>query len=116
MYFLRCNESPPAIGVWVDGRRLIPPWGVQRQAGFDRQSRIPVPGGETPRTIADPPTAENDPRAQFVTYLLESVNPSEIEAMEIYTGLGTIPGEFNTGDVCGVIAIWTRDGGRRGPR
>jgi hypothetical protein len=50
-----------------------------------------------------------------VTYLLESVNPSEIEAMEVYTGPGTIPGEFNTGDVCGVIAIWTRDGGLRSP-
>lgn len=24
VFFLRCNQSPPAIGVWVDGRRLIP--------------------------------------------------------------------------------------------
>ncbi len=106
VYFLRCNESPPAIGVWVDGRRLTPPWGIQATRGYVHGARL---------AGTEPPSPENDPRAQFVTYLLESVNPSEIEAMEIYTGPGTIPGEFNTGDVCGVIAIWTRDGGLRSP-
>ncbi|HEX8360016.1 MAG TPA: TonB-dependent receptor plug domain-containing protein [Longimicrobium sp.] len=37
------------------------------------------------------------------------VNPSEVEAIEAYAGLGTIPAEYNmTGSVCGVVLIWTR--------
>ncbi len=37
------------------------------------------------------------------------VHPSEIEAIEGYSGLGTIPAQYNTtGSACGVILIWTR--------
>lgn len=49
VFFLRCNESPPAIGVWVDGRRLMPPWGTQKQSGLQLDQRIPIPGGEIRR-------------------------------------------------------------------
>jgi len=37
------------------------------------------------------------------------VHPSEIEAIEGYSGLGTIPPQYNTtGAACGVILIWTK--------
>jgi hypothetical protein len=39
--------------------------------------------------------------------VLKSIRPSEIQAMEIYTGTARIPGEFNN-DACAVIAIWTK--------
>jgi len=39
------------------------------------------------------------------------VTPSEIEAIEVYKGLGSIPAEFKKLDAgCGVIVIWTRRG------
>lgn len=37
------------------------------------------------------------------------VHPSEVEAIEAYSGLGTIPPQYNTtGSACGVVLIWTR--------
>ncbi|CAA9313766.1 MAG: hypothetical protein AVDCRST_MAG68-1534 [uncultured Gemmatimonadetes bacterium] len=37
------------------------------------------------------------------------VHPSEVDAVEAYAGLGTIPPEYNaTGSACGVVLIWTR--------
>ena len=48
----------------------------------------------------------------------DAVAPSPIEGIEIYKGLGGVPAEFLNDDAkCGVIAIWTRRGGRvgRGP-
>jgi hypothetical protein len=42
------------------------------------------------------------------------VNPASIEGIEIYRGLSTVPAEFLNRDAdCGVIAIWTKRGGRR---
>jgi len=43
----------------------------------------------------------------------DAVSPAAVEAIEIYRGLSTVPGEFlNPDAACGVIAIWTRRGGR----
>jgi hypothetical protein len=39
--------------------------------------------------------------------VLREVLPSSVEAMEVYTGVARIPGEFSN-DACAVIAIWTR--------
>jgi hypothetical protein len=37
----------------------------------------------------------------------------DIEAVEIYRGAGSVPGEFGGGDAaCGAVVIWTRRGGR----
>lgn len=42
---------------------------------------------------------------QFVTM--------DIEAVEVYRGAGSVPGEFGGGDAaCGAVVIWTRRGGR----
>jgi len=43
----------------------------------------------------------------------DMVIPSSVEGIEVYRGLSTVPPEFlNPDAVCGVIAIWTRRGGR----
>lgn len=42
------------------------------------------------------------------------VNPASVEGIEVYRGLSTVPPEFLNMDAdCGVIAIWTKRGGRR---
>lgn len=41
------------------------------------------------------------------------VSPGSVEGIEVYRGLSTVPAEFlNPDSECGVIAIWTRRGGR----
>jgi hypothetical protein len=41
------------------------------------------------------------------------VSPGSVEGIEVYRGLSTVPAEFLNPDAeCGVIAIWTRRGGR----
>ena len=42
------------------------------------------------------------------------VSPASVEGIEVYRGLSTVPAEFlNPDAACGVIAIWTKRGGRR---
>lgn len=42
------------------------------------------------------------------------VSPASVEGIEVYRGLSTVPPEFlNPDAACGVIAVWTRRGGRR---
>jgi hypothetical protein len=37
------------------------------------------------------------------------VNPLDVEAIEVFRGLASVPPEFLTPDArCGVVAIWTR--------
>jgi len=43
----------------------------------------------------------------------DMVSPASVEGIEVYRGLSTVPPEFlNPDAACGVIAIWTRRGGR----
>jgi hypothetical protein len=46
------------------------------------------------------------------------VGPTEIMAVEVYSGVGSVPAEFIRGgqNSCGVIAIWTKRGGQRPAR
>jgi hypothetical protein len=45
----------------------------------------------------------------------DAVSPGSIEGIEVYRGLSSVPAEFLNEDArCGVIAIWTRRGGRVG--
>lgn len=42
----------------------------------------------------------------------DAVSPEDVEGIEIYTGLSTVPAEFLSAEAsCGVVAIWTRRGG-----
>lgn len=64
---------------------------------------------------ADGPVAPvpNNLRADLVS-VDDIVAPGSIEAIEVYSGLSTIPPEFfNPSSRCGVIAIWTRRGRAR---
>ena len=100
--FSRCNEYPPKINVYVDGHRLIP----RNAPGLN--------GGESPLGfIARHPTSkeleERRETRMIVGEMLERINPSDIELIEIYRGPGEVPAEFYDGN-CGAIAIWTRSG------
>jgi hypothetical protein len=96
--FVRCNEYPPRINVYVDGNKLIP-------SGSAR-----ITGSES--AIAGIGRQRRDPEiAGIVGEMLSRVNPREIEFIEIFRGPGELPPEFNDGN-CGAIVIWTRQGAR----
>lgn len=45
-------------------------------------------------------------------HLDDLVTPGDVEGIEIYKGMASIPAEFLTPDApCGVVAVWTRRGG-----
>ncbi len=113
LWFSRCNESPPAIGVWVDGVRQLPPWGIGSGYGLapDRGRKGVLPNAAS--AVSDQGGADraSDLRSRFVEEVINSVSPADIEAIEVYKGPSGLPGEFNQGDNCGAIVIWTREGG-----
>jgi len=41
------------------------------------------------------------------------ITPERIEGIEVYTSFSTVPAQYQSG-MCGVILIWTRQGGREG--
>jgi hypothetical protein len=44
---------------------------------------------------------------------LNSISPSEIQAIEVYSVPSQIPPQYNkTSGGCGVMLVWTRDGPR----
>ncbi len=45
-------------------------------------------------------------RATELADVLDDISPTQIQFMEVYRGIGSIPGEFSGG--CGAIAIWTK--------
>lgn len=61
-----------------------------------------------------------DGRLQDPSFSVNDVSPEEIEGIETYMGVATIPIEFSTvqrNAICGLIMIWTRVGSdRRGER
>jgi hypothetical protein len=99
--FSRCNEFPPAINVYVDGRKLIPEGASL--ALLNNQSAV---------MFARPTPAEQELRKRIramVGEMLDRVNPRDIEMVEIFRGPGELPAEFNDGN-CGAVVIWTRTG------
>ena len=103
IWFSRCNEMPPMIDVYVDGRRL---WAEQSSV----KGKESVLNGT--RGLGDDNTAAVLARNAKLGEILERIPPSDIEFMEIFRGPGELPGEFNNGN-CGAISIWTRLGGRQ---
>lgn len=102
--FSRCNEFPPKINVYVDGHKLTPRWTA---SGMEDGASILT-------LMASQPTQkELDRRREIrmqIGEMLDRINPSDIELIEIFRGASELPAEFNDGN-CGAIAVWTRLGG-----
>ena len=51
-------------------------------------------------------------RRQVRASLAESNNypTTNLEGVEIYRSANEAPAEYNMGNACGVVALWTRDG------
>jgi hypothetical protein len=93
--FPRCSDH---VGVWVDGRKIN--WQSKHQQ---------TPGVSLTALSQGQSGAEKEKAREKATELadvLEEVNPSEIQFMEVYRGIGSMPGEFSGG--CGAIVIWTK--------
>jgi hypothetical protein len=46
----------------------------------------------------------------------DAVSPAAVVGIEVYSGLATVPAEFLSPEAsCGVVVVWTRRGGPRGP-
>lgn len=74
------------------------------------QAGLPSPDG--PGQSARVQVFVDDRRASLtdgdqVRQMLQSISPSSVQLMEVYTGVSRIPGEF-VNDACAVIVIWTK--------
>jgi hypothetical protein len=92
--FDRCQDSG-----------MLPGYGSGRggSASFGAAS------GPTPRVqvYVDGLRLTRDQGGEDANQILKSVKPQSIAAMEVYTGIARIPGEYLE-DACAVIAIWTK--------
>jgi hypothetical protein len=100
--FSRCNEFPPKINVYVDGRRQMPEGSALRLVEGPAPPRGRTGSGET--DVAE--AARREARAT-VGNMLDRIAVGDIELIEIFRGPGELPPEFNEGN-CGAISVWTR--------
>lgn len=96
----------------------VPTVGVNGEGvTFQRcQAGMPSPGGSSASMSQQLPKVQVYIDGQRMTRggdpdemasVLASIRPSQVEIMEVYTGVSRIPGEFNN-DACAVIAIWRK--------
>jgi hypothetical protein len=88
--FPRCSRAVGYVEVWVDGKKMPRPSGYNKAVPVSLLSGGP-PARGTVTELAD---------------ALDQIAPSEIQFMEVYRGIGSIPGEFSGG--CGAVVIWTK--------
>lgn len=89
--FARCNEGGQMalssgggkVQIWIDGNRM------------------------TGRLANRPGAKDEDAIAAEQREVLKMVSPSQVQAIEVYSGSSRIPGQF-LDDACAVIAIWTK--------
>lgn len=105
--FARCTEFPPRIGVWLDGNKL--PFRPPNPPPGASGATTPEEGARS--TNIDKMLTWKQQTWSMWLELFDFVRPSEIEAMEVYRGVGQIPAEFRD-DSCAAVVIWTRQGGR----
>jgi len=105
--FSRCNEFPPKINVYSDGRRQMPEGLALRLA----EENAAPPRGRTSSGQGDQVEAIRREAKAMIGTILERIAIGDIELVEVFRGPGELPPEFNDG-TCGAIAIWTRQGGR----
>ena len=87
--FARCDEHPPRISVWINGQRLIPQGG---DPNFRSVFSMEGKGAADPGIVGE---------------MLDRIDPSQIEMIEVYRGTSQIPGEFKDNS-CAAIVIWSR--------
>jgi hypothetical protein len=100
--FARCNEYPPKINVYIDGRKLMGEASASAESILQRMQSV---------SFGDDALAGQRRTMAAVGEMLERIPPGDIELIEIFRGPGELPGEFNDGN-CGAISIWTRWAGR----
>lgn len=92
----RCaTDNPPKVAIYVDGiRRRSGPGELSQGTGLvlAGRGRNQGSGIQHQEHFAD---------------LLDTINPRDIEMVEVYRGVSQIPADFDR-DVCAVIAVWTR--------
>jgi hypothetical protein len=92
----RCAESnPPSMALYVDGIR-------RRASASDMTQGYGIRVGSV---ASDSNVRRRE--LEFFGDMLDSINPRDIEMMEVYRGVAQIPAAFDR-DVCAVVAIWTR--------
>ena len=95
--FSRCGSGH--VGVWVDGRKVN--WQPEHQLAESMDLTF--------STALINPEGFDVARRQstILAEVLDEVHPLDIEMMEVYRGVGSIPAEFRDAG-CGAIVIWTR--------
>lgn len=101
--FSRCNEFPPKINVYIDGRRQIPEGNALRMV----EGAPAPPRGRTASGEGDAVDAARREVRAMVGTMLDRIAVGDIELIEIFRGPGELPPEFNEGN-CGAISVWTR--------
>lgn len=104
--FARCNEYPPKINVYIDGRKLMPE--VAPSTSGSTESPLAFLSRQN---VSDAELMTRRRTYGSVGEMLDRIPPGDIELIEIFRGPGELPGEFNDGN-CGAISIWTRWAGR----
>ena len=108
MYVTDLLRDVPGIQLQTAGSGGRPIVQMARAAGNTCSTRIFVDGMLLNPTMMTPRGPRSD-----IFRIDDIVSPGSVEGIEIYRGLSGMPPEFLTGDAqCGVIAIWTRRGGR----
>lgn len=106
MYVTDLLRDIPGVTLQASGSGSRPVVHVGRTTGCS--TRIFVDGMLLNPTLM----TSSGPRSD-VFRIDDIVSPGSVEGIEIYRGLSTTPPEFLSADAnCGVIAIWTRRGGR----
>jgi hypothetical protein len=90
--FPRCDGY---VAVWIDGRK------VNWQPVYQEAVPISLSAG-----VANKGSQAARKRETELADVLNEISPMQIQFMEVYRGIGSIPGEFSGG--CGAIAIWTK--------
>jgi hypothetical protein len=92
----RCTtDNPPKVAIYIDGVRLR-----SGPSELSEGTGVALDGRARRRAGFMKPT-------EAFAELLDSINPRDIEMMEVYSGVAQIPADFDR-DVCAVIAVWTR--------
>ncbi len=88
LHFARCQD-PGGIAVFIDGVLLVP--------------RSQGPGTTQTFGAVSRPSQEETPEVE----MLSRVHPRDVEMIEVYRGVGEIPGAYHWNG-CAVVAVWTR--------